>query len=359
MKALSILLLGILLVGAGCQSPAPDAKPAPTGEAGKEAKVFHQKGTMVSIDRVPAELLLPPTEPYHLGAGDLLEVEMIGVRGTRAVAPIMPDGRYYFDLLPGIKVTGMSVDEFRLRLETDLAAFYHGPQVGVTVRGVRSRKVWVMGRVNTPGTYPLDTPMTLVEAVARAGGLMVSRFSGTTEELADLQHSFVVRQGVFLPVDFSQLLLHGDMSQNIYLRDGDYVYLPSALSQEVFVLGAVAQPKTVGFRDRVTLVSALASARGVLPSAHTQRVLIIRGSLAQPEAFTVNLADILAGQAPDVPLRPRDIVWVPNAPWSNLERYVKMVVTTFTRTVAANAGAQFAVPGSSVVGPTLPISTGP
>jgi protein involved in polysaccharide export with SLBB domain len=271
----------------------------------------------------------------------------------------MPDGRYYFDLLPGLKVAGLTVEELRQRLESELAAFYHSPQIGLTVRGVQSRKVWVMGRVNTPGTYPLDTPITLVEAVARAGGLMVSRFSGTTEELADLSHSFVVRKGAFLPVDFVKLLVNGDMSQNIYLQDGDYVYLPSALSQEVYVLGAVNQPKTVGFRDRVTLVSVIAAARDVLPGAHSSRILIIRGSLSQPEVFTANLSDILGGRAPDIPLQPRDIVWVPAAPWSDLQRYAKMVITTFVRTVAANEGAHFAVPGAAKVAPILPISTGP
>ncbi len=349
------LAAGLLL--AGCH--APQATPAPAGATAQQSAVRVAKGTVLAADPLPPELLLPPTDPFRLGAGDLLEAEVLGLAGTRAVGPVMPDGRYYFDLLPGIRVTGLSLEELRQRMERDLAAYYQSPQVGLIIRGVNSRKVWVMGRVNTPGTYPLNTPMTLIEAVARAGGLMVSRFSGTTEELADLSHSFVVRRGSFLPVNFVKLLMQGDMSQNIYLQDGDYVYLPSALSQEVFVLGAVAQPKTVGFRDRVTLVSAIAAARGVLPGAHRSRVLIVRGSLSQPEVFTADLGAIMTGQAPDVPLQPRDIVWVPNAPWSDLERYVKMVVTTFVRTVAANEGANFAVPGADRVQPNLPLSTGP
>jgi polysaccharide biosynthesis/export protein len=348
---------GMLALLAACRAPL--APPAPAGLVPPVAPGPTQAVTVLPPAPLSADLLLPPTEPYRLGAGDLLEVEVLGLGGTRSAAPVMPDGKYYFDLLPGLKVSGLTVHELQQRLETDLAAYYQNPQVAVTVRGVQSRKVWVMGRVNTPGTYPLDTPLTLIEAIARAGGLMVSRFSGTTEELADLSHSFVVRQGTFLPVDFIRLLAQGDMSQNIYLRDGDYVYLPSALAQEVFVLGAVNQPKTVGFRDRVTLISAIAAARDLRPGAHSQRILIIRGSLTQPEAFTANLQDILAGRAPDIMLRPRDIVWVPEAPWSDLERYVKMVVTTFVRTVAANEGANFAVPGSTKVTPILPISTGP
>jgi len=358
MKAFPYLVtIAAAAMVAGCQ--APKATPAPAGAVSQLSSVKSGQGIRLTPDPLPPELLLPPSEPFRLGAGDLLEVEVLGIGGTRSVSPVMPDGNYYFDLLPGIKVTGMTVDQLQQRLEHDLAQFYQGPQVGVTLRGVNSRKVWVMGRVNTPGTYPLDTPMTLIEAVARAGGLMVSRFSGTTEELADLSHSFLVRRGAFVPIDFVKLLMKGDMSQNVYLQDGDYVYLPSALSQEVYVLGAVGQPKTVGFRDRVTLVSAIAAARDVLPGAQSGRILIVRGSLAQPVVFTADLTAILAGREPDIPLQPRDIVWVPQAPWSDLERYTKMIITTFARTVAANEGAHFAVPGAAKVAPNLPISTGP
>ena len=64
----------------------------------------------------------------------------------------------------------------------------------------------------------------------------------TLQDLADLRHSFVMRQGQSLPVDFYRLLREGDTSQNIYLQPDDFVYVPSALSQQVYVLGAVRFP---------------------------------------------------------------------------------------------------------------------
>jgi protein involved in polysaccharide export with SLBB domain len=65
--------------------------------------------------------------------------------------------------------------------------------------------------------------MTVLEAISKAGGLFTSRFSGTTEELADLHHSMLIRNGKPLAVDFNRLLREGDMSQNIYLRPNDYI----------------------------------------------------------------------------------------------------------------------------------------
>ena len=306
--------------------------------------VLSGEATQMTPEAMPAEWLQPPTDRFTLGPGDVVEAEILGVRNTKSVSPILPDGTFFFDLLPAVRVAGMSLEELRAKLETDLTAYYRSPQVAVILRIVRSKRVWMMGRVSNPGIYPLDTPMTIVEAIARSGGLMSSRFSGTTEELADLRHSFILRDGKLLPVDFHRLLSEGDGSQNIYLRDRDYVCLPSALSKEVYVFGSVLQPRSVGFRDRVTLVSAIAAARDVIPGAFTERVLIIRGSLTKPEVFTANYQAMLIGSAPDVELQPRDIIWVADQPWGDLQKYVKSVITTFVRTVAANEGAHYAIP---------------
>lgn len=334
------LCLAIMLA-AGCT--APFAHRAPTGSAAPKWTEA-QQATRLGSESLPPAWLQPSTARFVLGPGDVVETEIVGVRGTKSVAPILPDGSYCFDLLPAQRADGLTLDEFRAKLEHELATYYRDPQVAVILRTVRSKRVWMMGRVSTPGIYPLDTPMTIVEAIARSGGLMSSRFSGTTEELADLRHSFILRDGKLLPVDFHRLLAEGDASQNIYVQDRDYICLPSALSKEVYVFGSVLQPRSVGFRDRVTVVSAIAAAHDVIPGAFTERVLIIRGSLTKPEVFTVNYQAILQGREPDIALEPRDLVWVPQAPWSNFEQYVKTVVTTFVRTVAANEGAHYAIP---------------
>ena len=93
--------------------------------------------------------------------------------------------------------------------------------------------------------------MTLLEAIGRAGGpLNISGgrdlgFGYTTEEVADLRRSFVIRQGQLLPVDFYRLYQLGDVSQNIYLQPDDFVYMPAAGAKNVYVLGAVVQPRAI------------------------------------------------------------------------------------------------------------------
>ncbi|MEI8341053.1 MAG: SLBB domain-containing protein [Verrucomicrobiota bacterium] len=314
--------------------------------------------TVSTGKKIPADLLKPPKEVFKLGVSDKLDIEIMQETGSRQECRVMPDGNLYFNALHGVQAAGLTVPELKVKLETGLKEMYRNPQVSIILRGVSSQRVWVLGRVNTPGLYPIDGPMTVLEAISKAGGLFSSRFSGSTEELADLHHSFLVRNGEFVPVDFYRLLREGDSSQNIYLRNGDYIYLPSSLSQEVYILGAVKQPKAIGFSDQVTLVSAISGAKGLLPNAYSQRIIIVRGSLASPKVATVNLVDILAGKQPDVLLEPRDIVWIPNSPWDRIEQYTNLVINTFVRTVAANAGGQAAVPSSVPVQSNISIGVG-
>lgn len=306
-------------------------------------------------NRIAPEWLRPPTEPFRLGPGDRIEIEVLGDGTTRADTFVGPDGKIYYHLLPGLDVWGLTLAETKALLERELARYLRSPHVGITLRGVQSKRVWVLGRLNTPGIYPLTAPMTVVESVAMSGGLFASRMSGTTEELADLHHSFLVRGGAMLPVDFYALLKRGDTSQNIYLQADDLIYLPSSLSKEVSVLGAVNMPRTVGFMDQMSLLTAIASAKGTAPKAYLSHVAIVRGPLTAPSIATVDLNAILTGKAPDLMLEPRDIVYVPLRPYRTLERYAELIVNTFVRTVAANEGGRAASRESKPIGVNIGI----
>lgn len=283
-----------------------------------------------------------PTNLYVLGPGDVIEIELIGDQGTLTSAKVGPDGKIYYNLLPGLDVWGLTLAETKALLERELARYYTEPQVAITLRNVESSRVWVLGRVNAPGIYPMATPLTLLEAVSMAGGVSVATAGLTTDELADLRHSFVLRQGELLPVDFYRLIHEGDLSQNIYLRPDDFVFFPSALAQEIYVLGAVRQPRAVPYRDRVTLTYVISSAGGTIPDAFLSHVAVVRGSLAEPKIAIVDYQAILTGQATDILLEPRDIVYVPFTPYRYLTRYLDLILNSFVSTVAANEGA-FAV----------------
>jgi protein involved in polysaccharide export with SLBB domain len=155
----------------------------------------------------------------------------------------------------------------------------------------------------------------MIEAIARAGGLQTGLSDQRSVELADLAHSFVVRDGQRLPVDFERLFQQGDLSQNIALEPDDFLYFASSSANEIYVLGQVTSPGVVAFVPKPTVLKVIAARGGYGHRAFKSRVLVVRGSLNHPQTFVVDTAAILKGKAPDFRLQSRDIVYVSENPW--------------------------------------------
>ena len=307
--------------------------------------------------KLEPSLLVPSGEDYRIGVGDRLEIEITGVEGSRTGTFVMPDGRIYYDLAYSIKVDGLTIKEVGNRLQESLRSYYTSPSVNVSLSEVRSRYVWFLGRINGPGLYPLAQPTTLLEGIALAGGLLTSTISGSTVDISDLSNSFVLRDGQVLPVNMVALMKEGDISQNIYLKNGDYIYIPSSLSKNIYILGSVVSPQALPYNDTISLVSAISYANGPTPEARLDRVLIIRGSFSSPKVAVVNLREILSGRASDFKLEPFDIVWVADRPFATLEEYFWSIFDSAASSIAVREGAN-AVGGSTpnVVFPINPQS---
>lgn len=320
----------------GCQVPshssAPRFNPRATG-------VFSNSAAGIDLGRkLDPAMLQPDRELFTLGPGDQIQVEILGRAISRVDLTVGPDGKIYFDLLPGLDVWGLTVSQTKRLLEKELDNYTTGSQVSVTLRTVGSKHIWMLGSIQQPGTYPTTSPITLLEAMSLAGGTRRAASSTATVELADLRHAFVIRSGQTLPVDFHRLLENGDMSQNIYLKPDDFVYVPSGAQREIYLFGAVRAPRTMPLSEHPTLIAAIAAGGGPLPNAFISQVAIVRGSLTSPEIAIVDYKDIITGKAGDIMLEPHDIVFVPYSPYRALTRYMDSILSTFVNTVAANEG---------------------
>ena len=314
-------------------------------------------------------LLKRPVFEYRLGPGDVLDIELLGDANTQATSVVGPDGKIYFYLLPGIDVWGLTLPRARELIVQEMQKLVREQQsVSVSLRKSESQRIWILGRLNKPGIYPMAGPMTLLEALSEAGGPAstgaFASMAGTTgisspratEESADLSRAFLIRDGRRLRVDFNRLLHEGDMAQNVYLLPNDFIYLPSATVGNVHVLGAVETPRTLKFTNRLTLLQAVSRAGGTnRRNAHLSQVAIVRGSLAQPQLAVVDIKAILDGQAPDIALEPQDIVYVPDTPHRDLTRYVNLILDTFVRTVGVNEGARAVDNRVQPLGVTVPL----
>src|SRR5207302_25098 len=148
-----------------------------------------------------------------LGPGDILNISLLeNVDSMHLNVPVGPDGRITFLQAHDIMASGLTIDELRDKFNGTLGKFYTDPHTVITPVAFHSKRYIVLGAVTATGAYPLDGPVTIIEAIARAGGLGTGVFEQRSVELADLQRSYLVRNGQRMPVDFERLFQHGDLS---------------------------------------------------------------------------------------------------------------------------------------------------
>jgi polysaccharide biosynthesis/export protein len=289
------------------------AAPTPAAESEAPSPPIQTAAPSLSVN--PAKRA-PWQQRLTLGAGDTLNLSLFNMPDTaQTEVPVGPDGRITFLQARDILAAGLTIDELRAKLDESLAKFYQNPRSIVTPAVIRSKKFILLGAVVNKGVFTFDRPLTVIEAIARAGGLETGLYEQRTVELADLSRSFLARNGQRLPIDFERLFQRGDLSQNVALEPDDYLYFAPASGNEIYVLGEVSGPGMQAFAPKPTVISAITSGGGFTPRAFKSRVLVIRGSLNQPQTFVVDTAAILAGKTPDFKLQQKDIVYVSRNPW--------------------------------------------
>lgn len=294
-----------------------------------------------------------------LGPGDVLRFQLYGAPDlTREDVPVDPDGRISYLEAENVVATGLTVDELRDRVTTELAKYRRTPQVAIAPLSFHSKHYYLLGSVMQRGVYPLDRPITIIEAVARAHGFETSISRGNVIETTDFSHSFIERHGRRLPVDFNQLFVRGDLSQNVVLEPDDYLYFPAGAAGAVYVLGEVRTPGAVAFDDQTSVLTAIANRGGFTERAWKQRVLVIRNSQVQPETFRVNAYGALEGKNTNLELQPGDVVYISNRPWARAEElldraasaFVESAVITWT-SIHVGAGIPDAITTTTTVTP--------
>ena len=284
-----------------------------------------------------------PTSPVswrnrsELGPGDVINFSLFGrPELDRPGFRIAPDGTISYLQAQNIKVAGLTFDEARLAIEKGLSAHFRSPRVIITPQEVGSKRFTILGKVINRGIVTLERPITLVEAIANAGGLETGLFERNTVELADLDRSFISRNGQRLPVNFRRLLHEGEMSQNIEIEPNDFIYIASTISNDYYVLGAVVSPGVQGLTPDATVVAAISRRNGLADTAWTERVLVIRGSFDKPQTFVIHLKDVLAAKEKDFKLEPKDIVYVSTRPWVKAEDILKNALAAFVSSATSS-----------------------
>jgi protein involved in polysaccharide export with SLBB domain len=273
-------------------------------------------------------------ERLTLGPGDLLNLGLYGQPElARAEVSVGPDGRINYLEAVDVMADGLTVDELRSKLDEELGKYRRTPRALVTPVAFRSKRYYMLGKVMTKGVYVLDRPITVLEAIARAHGLENGLVDRNVIDLADYKRSFLARGGKRYPLNFEKLFQQGDLSQNIAIEPGDYVFFASSDVKEIYVVGEVRLPGSAIYNQDMTVIAAIAARGGYTDRAYKARVLVVRGSLNNPELFVVDTHAILDAKAVNFKLEPGDIVYVNSRPFIKVEEYLDLAATAFIQSL--------------------------
>jgi polysaccharide export outer membrane protein len=187
----------------------------------------------------------------------------------------------------------------------------------ITVKEIVSETATIAGACARPGVFGISNSTRLADFYAMAGSSAERLFNGVDVDVADLEHSMIIRKGEILPVDFRKAIEQGDTLHNIRIRKGDYVFIAQRMEASIVICGEVRNPHKRLFEPGMGLVETLTSA-GWMKESHWSHVIIIRDGLSHPKLYKVDVDGILAGKCRNVPLKAGDIVYVPK---DNLAEY--------------------------------------
>lgn len=290
--------------------------------------------------------LLLPVQPYRIEAGDVLQIVVwdhpelsasmlpapaLGAPGAAGVAgsPLQPQsgfevdqqGMLDFPYAGKLKVTGLTASDIHRDLTERLARYLRQPKLSVRVLAYRSKRVYVDGEVKQPGVQAInDLPMTLTEAINRAGGM---------NPTADQSRIIISREGKNYPINLPELVQRGVNPSTIMLASGDVVRVLSRDESKIFISGEVTAPRALPMRNgRLTLNEALGEAGGINPvTGDARQVYVIRRSSTESMVYQLdaNAPGALA-VAEGFELSPKDVVYVAATPLTNWNRTISALI---------------------------------
>jgi polysaccharide export outer membrane protein len=162
-----------------------------------------------------------PEPLYVIQPNDLLEIFVWKEPDLTRKVLVRPDGRISFPLVQDLMAAGSSPPELKEAVEQRLSEFLNEPEVTVIVDAIQSYRIYVLGKVQNPGGIDVEKPITVLQALAMAGGF---------QDYADKDDMTVIRsfgnENLTFEFKYGDVIRGRRPEQNIFLRSGDVVVVP-------------------------------------------------------------------------------------------------------------------------------------
>jgi polysaccharide export outer membrane protein len=175
---------------------------------------------LAAPETADASALREMPHDYKIVPGDVLEISVWKEEGLINKVLVRPDGGISFPLIGNLIAGGLTVDQLRGEIRGKLTEFLSEPEVTVSVVNSNQR-IYVVGKVAKPGEFPIASRVTVMQALAMAGGLTPFADGG---DISILRRT--AAETLRLPFDYDDVESGENLEQNIPLQNGDVVVVP-------------------------------------------------------------------------------------------------------------------------------------
>ena len=319
----SALAASLFAAALGAQQP-PPAAPQSLPEG---FPLVHKERAVTGLDALREFQGEEPTV-YRLGEGDEIALDVWGRPELSGKHIVGPDGRITVPVAGAVKLLDLTRDQAEETVRKALAPLYLEPAVTLRIDRYASNRVFVLGRVASPGALQFDTMPTLLEVITRAGALPIG---GIGAEKATLNRCAVIRgTDKMVWINLKALFSQGNLAYNIRLRRNDVIYIPDSDDQMVYVLGEVQHPGAFRLTPDMSLMDAFAQAGGPSKDASTNHIQLVRPAQSLKRELTMREVS-KANPEVNVALQEGDIIFVPRRGLANFGYWIDKVspIATF------------------------------
>jgi len=339
----------------------------------------------------PVSTPLAVDEGYTLGAGDRLKVDIFNVPEYSGEFLVLSDGSLNLPLVGSVQVQGLTFSQASDQIATVMSQYLRNPIVTLSLIGVRPVKVGIAGEVYSPGVYSMS--LSGNEEVALPTVTRVIDLAGGITQAADIRRIQIRRtrpsqsgSDRIITVDLWKLLQTADLSQDILLRDGDSIFIPTAADinleessilanasfagadsgpLKVAVVGEVKRPGPYTINNNseqndVTITAAIQSAGGITEQADIRNIQVRRLTKSgQEQIVDVDLWKLLqeGDVRQDLPLQEGDTIVIGTATELSPDEATELASTSFSpELINVNIVGEVIQPGRVEVPPNTPLA---
>ena len=303
-------------------------------------------------------------ERYILGPGDIVNINFLEVKEFSGDYPIMSDGTLSLPIIGLVNSSNLTIEKLTNKLKILYSKELIRPELFITIKKARPINVSLIGEINRPGLYKLDTYPnlsqnssdlinlpTIVDAISKAGGITPKSNIKSVSVKRRLSNDITKYKKI--DINLVNLLMKGDQSQNLILFDGDIITINKIAESEnlsketlkiakgnlspkminINVIGAVEKPGEYNVKSNTTLNKAILLANGFIPwKANKTNIQLYRinnnGSISTKKyKFNIN-EEVSEDKNP--PLKDGDIVKVNLTSISKIAGGIKEITSPFT-----------------------------